>query len=119
MASVAPAVARTVPGAPPVIVPPKSQKKNRKSNKAITPDTPVEGSPVLLDANSTTPLDKAPEECGEKEGTGPVEFAAASEPPTNDEAVSKPSPVVELLQKRMRALNKKIVCLSVLGLSHE
>ncbi|KIM61593.1 hypothetical protein SCLCIDRAFT_121600 [Scleroderma citrinum Foug A] len=108
MAATTPAVTRIVPGAPPVIVPSKSQKRKRKSNKTKTPDSPVEGSPSLVDVNPTTPLDKAPEESEAKECTGPVELVAASETPTNDDALLKPSPVVELLQKRMRALNKKI-----------
>jgi len=115
MAATTPTI-RIVPGAPPPPPLSKSQKRKRKSNKTKTPDSPLEGSPICLDVNFTTPLDKAPEESEAKESAGAVELVAASEAPTNDDALLKPSPAVELLQKRMRALNKKIVCFQYLHL---
>ncbi|KAL4078505.1 hypothetical protein V8B97DRAFT_1937661 [Scleroderma yunnanense] len=109
MADITSPATRIIPGAPPALPSSKSQRKKRKANKTKTPDSPAEGSPSLPDAHSSTPLDKAPEESEAKEVAGAVEFAAASEAPTNDDAQLKPSPVIELLQKRMRALNKKIL----------
>ncbi|KAF9227464.1 hypothetical protein BS17DRAFT_695297 [Gyrodon lividus] len=100
---------RIVPGAPPSIAPSKSQRKKRKTgNKSKTPDSPAEGSVVIPDATSPVLAEKAPEEDDVKEGNVAPELVAASEAPTYDEVSPKPSPVIELLQKRMRTLNKKI-----------
>lgn len=101
-------VTRIVPGAPPSVAQTKSRRKKRKANKTKTPDSPTEGSVVLPDATSTSPLDKAPENSETRENLDIIEFGSASEAATNDDALLRPGPVVEFLQKRMKALNKKI-----------
>jgi hypothetical protein len=98
---------RVVPGALP---PTKTtQKKKRRSTKPKTADSPAEGSVIIPDATSATPVDRAPEEADVKEGTIAPEPVAPSEAPTFDDLTTKSSPVIELLQKRLKALNKKIV----------
>jgi hypothetical protein len=102
--------ARVVPGAPPSITPSKSQRKKRKTgSKNKTPESPAEGSVVIPDATSPDLIERAPEENDVKEENVAPELPAASEAPTYDEVNPKSSPVIEVLQKRMRALNKKIV----------
>lgn len=104
---------RFVPGAPAPVAASKLQKKKRKTGtKSKTPGSPEEGSITIPDAPSIALVDRAPNETDVKEDNVALELVAASEAPTHDELSSKHSPVVELLQKRMRALNKKIVCFS-------
>ncbi|KIK90800.1 hypothetical protein PAXRUDRAFT_831373 [Paxillus rubicundulus Ve08.2h10] len=102
--------ARVVPGAPPSITPSKSQRKKRKTgSKNKTPESPAEGSVAIPDATSPDLIETAPEENDAKEENVVVpELVPASEAPTYDEVSPKHSPVIELLHKRMRALNKKI-----------
>ena len=110
MAEVAPAP-RVIPGAPPPVAPSKSQKKKRRTGaKSKTPGSPAEDSVTIPDAPSPAPIDGTPNETDIKEDNAPHELAAASEAPTHDDANPKASPVIELVQKRMRTLNKKIVC---------
>ncbi|KAG0703238.1 hypothetical protein DFH29DRAFT_829375, partial [Suillus ampliporus] len=101
----APITVRVVPGAVPPVPLSKTQKKKRRSNKPKTADSPAEGSVIIPDATSAAPVDRAPEEA--KEGTVAPELVAPSEAPTFDDLTSRSSPVVELLQKRLKALNKK------------
>lgn len=114
MAEVA-AAPRLVPGAPPPIALSKSQRKKRRTGaKSKTPGSPTEGSVTLPDAPSTALVDGAdgaPDEIDPKEDNTAPEPAPASEAPTHDDLNTKSSPVIELVQKRMRALNKKIVCI--------
>ncbi|KAH7888793.1 hypothetical protein F5I97DRAFT_1855575 [Phlebopus sp. FC_14] len=108
MAEVATAV-RTVPGAPPSITPSKSQKRKRKINsKSKTPESPAEGSVAAPDGGFEALADRTPECDNVKENVVSAELVAASEAPTTDDAFSKPSPIVELLQKRTKAVNKKV-----------
>ena len=110
MADIAPTL-RLVPGAPQPIALSKSQRKKRKTGtKSRTPGSPAEGSVTLPDAPSAAPVDSIPNETDPKEDNVVPEPVAASEAATHDDLNPKCSPVVELLQKRMRALNKKIVC---------
>ncbi|KAG6329016.1 hypothetical protein ID866_10073, partial [Astraeus odoratus] len=106
MADIAPTT-RIVPGAPPAVPSSKSQRKKRKSNKMKAGGSPTEGSLHIPDTSSIPP-EQLNDGSDVKDDTGAVEFVAASEAPTNDETLVKPSPVIELVQKRMRALNKKI-----------
>ncbi|KAG1735096.1 uncharacterized protein EDB91DRAFT_1145196 [Suillus paluster] len=99
---------RIVPGASPAVSLAKTQKKKRRSNKPKTADSPAEGSVILPEATSATLVDRAPEEADVKEGTVAPEVVAPSEAPTFDDLTTRSSPVVELLQKRLKALNKKI-----------
>ncbi|KAI6002687.1 hypothetical protein EDD15DRAFT_1411288 [Pisolithus albus] len=100
--------ARFVPGAPPSVTQTKPRRKKRKGNKTKASDSPAEGSIDLPDATSVTPLDKAPESSEARENLDAIEFASVSEVATHDDVLSRPSPVVGFLQKRMRTLNKKI-----------
>lgn len=104
---------RLIPGALLPSAPSKSQRKKRKTGtKSKTPGSPAEGSVTIPDAPSTAVVDRVPDETDPKEDNVSPELVAASEAPTHDDLNSKHSPVVELLQKRMRTLNKKIVCFS-------
>ncbi|KAG2150828.1 hypothetical protein DEU56DRAFT_778690 [Suillus clintonianus] len=99
---------RIVPGALPPTSQSKIQKKKRRSTKPKTADSPAEGSVIIPDVASAALVDRAPEEADLKEGTVAPELVAPSEAPTFDDLTSKSSPVVELLQKRLKSLNKKI-----------
>ncbi|KAF8135572.1 hypothetical protein EV363DRAFT_1159232 [Boletus edulis] len=106
MAETAPAT-RLVPGAP--VPQSKPQRKKRKAGtKSKTPGSPAEGSVTIPDAPCAVLVDSAPNETDLKEDNTVPEPAAASEAPTHDDVNPKCSPVIELVQKRMRALNKKI-----------
>lgn len=111
---------RTVPGAPPQELS-KTQKKKRRPNKSKTEDSPAEGSVVIPDATPAALIERAPEQANLKEGTVAPEQVALSEAPTFDDPTFKFSPIVEILQKRLKALNKKIVreqtCYRIFGLS--
>jgi hypothetical protein len=99
---------RIVPGAlPPVLS--KTQKKKRRTNKPKTADSPAEGSVIIPDATSAALVERAPEQAHLREGTVAPELVAPSEAPTFDDPTFRSSPVVEILQKRLKALNKKIV----------
>jgi len=105
------ALPRLVPGAPPPIALSKSQRKKRKTGaKSKTPGSPAEGSVTIPDAPSAVLIVSPPNETDPKEDIVPTEPVAPSEAPTHDDLNPKSSPVIELVQKRMRALNKKIVC---------
>ncbi|KAG1807654.1 uncharacterized protein BJ212DRAFT_1485506 [Suillus subaureus] len=99
---------RVVPDALPLTPQAKTQKKKRRSNKPKTADSPAEGSVIVTDTVSAALVHRAPEEAHVKEGTVTLELVAPSEDPTFDDLTTKSSPVVELLQKRLKALNKKI-----------
>lgn len=105
------ASSRHIPGALLPIAQSKSQRKKRRAGtKSKTPGSPAEGSVTLPDAPSA-PADSAPNETDTKEDNIALEPAPASEAPTHDDPLGpKSSPIIELVQKRMRTLNKKIVC---------
>lgn len=100
---------RIVPGAPPPPPLSKSQKKKRKITKKST-DEP-------LDVSSAALIEKAPVKADVEEGAVAEELVAQPDlvkaPTATEElgevATSKPSPMVELLNKRIRVFTKKIV----------
>ncbi|KAG6875034.1 hypothetical protein C0992_005482 [Termitomyces sp. T32_za158] len=98
-------VQRIVPGAPPPAPLTKSQKKKRKAKKATesTPDSPE----ATVDATSTVLAEQAPE----AEETREASTTIAPERALEEEAL-KPSPIVELVQKRLKATSKKITRIS-------
>lgn len=106
---------RSVPGAPPPIAASKSQKKKRKSVKVKGPGEP--DSPVVVpDTAAASVLDKAPGLSDVKQGVVAPGLVAttsvsASDVPQSalDEEGYKPSPVVDLVHKRLKAIHKKIV----------
>ncbi|KAJ8518125.1 hypothetical protein ONZ45_g4737 [Pleurotus djamor] len=103
---------RFVPGAPPPQPLSKSQKKRRakgpKSENA--PESPV----IITDTTSAALVEKAPEPEEVREGSLAPELVAQPEAPQpatplpEEEAVLKNSPIVELVNKRLKATNKKI-----------
>ncbi len=105
---------RIVPGAPPPVPLTKSQlKKKRKTKKADgTDDAPV----TIPDAAAAALVEKAPDAAAVENGTvaselivqdaPPPPAAPASEPDTNS---LKLSPIVDLVTKRLKVTNKKIV----------
>lgn len=103
---------RIVPGAPPPAPLSKSQKKKRKVKKPTesTPDSPV----ALTDAGSAALIEKAPEEAEIREGSVAPDLVAQPEseapPLPEEEVLLKPSPIVDLIYKRLKATTKKIVC---------
>ncbi|KAG2069976.1 hypothetical protein BDR04DRAFT_1142977 [Suillus decipiens] len=86
----------------------KSQKKKCRSNKPKIADSPAEGPVIIPDATSVVLVDRTPEEADAKESTFAPDLVTPSEDPTFEDMTSKSSPVVELLQKRLKLLNKKI-----------
>jgi hypothetical protein len=108
------ATTRIVPGAPPPTPVSKSQKKKRKAVKgklgSAEPDNPI-----IPDTTTASVSDQKPEVSDEKEATVPpnhVVAPSASEAPpsaTEDDIGYKPSPVVDLVHKRLKAIHKKIV----------
>lgn len=110
---------RLVPGAAPQVAPSKSQRKKRKTGaKSKTPGSPADGSVTIPDAPSPAPVDGTPNETDVKIEHPSHELVPASEAPAHDDLNSKSSSVLDLMQKRARALNKKIVrfpCLSQHG----
>ena len=96
---------RVVPGAPPPTTPSKGQKKKRSKPKAQSadPETPIEGASPLP---SDLPEAKEPPVV-----TPTVESAP---PEIGEDGDLKPSPIVELVSKRLKATTKKIVTRSPL-----
>lgn len=104
-------VQRIVPGAPPPQPLSKSQKKKRKTNTKGKLDGPAE-SPVVetSDIQSATVSEKAPPQEDVKEGSVAPDLPTEQEvPPAEEEFSLKPSPIVDLITKRLKATTKKIV----------
>jgi hypothetical protein len=108
------ATSRIVPGAPPPTPITKSQKKKRKAGKgkgSAEPDSPA----VVPDATAANVLDQASGGSDVKEDTVSPQVAAppsVNEGPQSaveDDVGYKPSPVVDLVHKRLKAIHKKIV----------
>jgi hypothetical protein len=107
------ATTRIVPGAPPPTPVSKSQKKKRKTVKgkgSVEPDNPA----IIPDTTAASVSDQKPDASDEKEVAAPPNHivAPASEAPpsaTEDDISYKPSPVVDLVHKRLKAIHKKIV----------
>lgn len=103
--------ARLVPGAPPPAPAAKSQKKKKSKpgKKSDQPDETVE----ILDAHAAALIDHAPSEGDVKDGSVAPELIARTtstrpvSPAGGDEI--KLSPIVDMLSKRVKATNKKIV----------
>ena len=132
---------RIVPGAPPPPPLTKTQKKKRRAAKKegvaggavdSEPDTPATNNVVLPDTHAAALTEKAPGQKDMKSGAVADELLAkrsttpaapASEAPRSEAGgdaggsvigSAKSSPVVDLLNKRLKALGKKIVSLWVL-----
>ena len=112
MADVTTPTQRIIPGAPPPTAVSKSQKKKRKTNKPKESSDPADGHVDIPDTASAAPTDEAPKAEDVKEvHVAPQLTAQPSEvePGTPLPDGQKASPAVDLLNKRMKPLNKKIV----------
>jgi hypothetical protein len=106
---------RYVPGAPPP-APPKSSKKKRKPGKGgVAEDSPALSSVAIPDAPSPALPEKVPDTSDHKDGPGPdslsVDPRATNGSPSGQHVSdeTKHSPIVDLIQKRIKASTKKIV----------
>lgn len=117
----APAV-RIVPGAPPPAPISKSQKKKRKAaaiKKTASEQSNGAEHVVVPDAAASALIEQAPTENDVKEGSVAPELVAQSEAQVTREVSpvpgggeKKPSPIVDMLNKRVKATTKKIVRVS-------
>jgi hypothetical protein len=101
-----PVVQRIVPGAPPPTPLSKTQKKKRKAKaKNVEPGD----GPALPEAT----IEKTPEHSETQEATLAPEVIAQSDSQMSllpeEEVLLKPSPIVDLIHKRLKATTKKIV----------
>ncbi|TFK44212.1 hypothetical protein BDQ12DRAFT_717381 [Crucibulum laeve] len=108
---------RIVPGAPPPAPLSKTQKKKRKAKGKSgepTADSPVTAVP---DATAAALIEKAPEPVEVQEGALAPELVAQPEteapPLPEEEVLLKPSPIVDLIHKRLKATTKKISRITV------
>ncbi|KAF9268648.1 hypothetical protein L218DRAFT_1048167 [Marasmius fiardii PR-910] len=99
---------RVVPGAPSAPSLSKSQLKKMRKAKAKTdesaPETPVE----IPDPTASALIEKAPAPSDIQEGSVAPELVAEQ----SEQDSSKASPIVELINKRLKASNKKITRIS-------
>ena len=104
--SAAPVVQRIIPGAPPSIELSKSQKKKRKAAKGDDTQSPV----VAESASS----DKGQGHAETHESAPGLISRAESQAPqlAEDDQLLKPSPIVDLMNKRLKAMTKKIASAS-------
>lgn len=115
-ASPATPTARLVPGAPPPAPVSKSQKKKKKAGAKKSSDHSDEHV-VVPDAHTAALIDHAPSQSDVQEGTVAPELVAR----TDSAAPVSPggaddldlSPLVDMLTKRMKTTNKKIVSIYV------
>ncbi|KAJ7188310.1 hypothetical protein C8R46DRAFT_1054344 [Mycena filopes] len=98
---------RLVPGAPPPKELSKSARKKRKTKSTkADPTTPV------LESSSAALIEKAPEASEIQAGAVAADLVVQPEPEAapvaEEEIVLKPSPIVDLIHKRLKATSKKI-----------
>lgn len=107
---------RYVPGAPPPPLPSKTSKKKRKPTKGgLAEDSPALSSVAIPDATSPALPERVPETSDTKDG--PVSESLLADPRATNGSPSgqhvsdeaKHSPIVDLLQKRIKVATKKIV----------
>lgn len=113
MAEVTSPTQRIIPGAPPPAPAHKSQKKKRKTNKPKSAPESADGHVDIPDTTAAALTEEAPKAEDVKEGhVAPQLTVQASEvePGTPLADGQKFSPIAELLSKRIKAGNKKIVC---------
>ncbi|KAH9083766.1 hypothetical protein EDB83DRAFT_43884 [Lactarius deliciosus] len=106
---------RYVPGAPPLPLPSKSSKKKRKTGKGGTSeDSPALSSIAIPDSASPALAEKLPDTSDTKDGpvpeTLPADPRATNGSPSGQHVLdeTKHSPIVDLIQKRIKAATKKI-----------
>jgi len=109
---------RIVPGAPPLLPLSKTQKKKRKSGRTNLAESPAVDTVSIPDSTSATLFEKAPQESDIKEGSvadsSVVQHERANGTQVSSDDSHKPSPIVEIVFKRLKSATKKIVrCLSL------
>jgi hypothetical protein len=106
-----PVVQRIVPGAPPPTPLSKTQKKKRKAKAKGD-------APTLPEATSAAPTETTPDP--PETATLVPEVIAQSDSQMSllpeEEVLLKPSPIVDLIHKRLKATTKKIVFTIYLGI---
>lgn len=112
-ASVSPAspTVRIVPGAPPPAPPSKAQKKKRKTAKAKSTEPETVDHVEVPDPVAAALIDKAPTEVDVRESSITPSLVAQPEEPQSpvEDNVLKPSPIIDMLNKRLKAIQKKMV----------
>ncbi|EIW83003.1 hypothetical protein CONPUDRAFT_164020 [Coniophora puteana RWD-64-598 SS2] len=102
---------RLVPGAPPLGS--TSQRKKRKTTKSKAVDSPIEPPVAIPDSTAAALVERAPDATDIQEGSVAPELVVQPENESvTDDNSPKPSPVAELIQKRTKALGKKITRIS-------
>ncbi|KAJ3877904.1 hypothetical protein F5051DRAFT_242449 [Lentinula edodes] len=103
-------VQRLVPGAPPPPPLTKSQLKKKRKSKTKANEQAGESLVAITDASTAALVEKAPEIADIQEGiVAPELVAQPSEAQSTAEDVTlKLSPIVDLVNKRLKATNKKI-----------
>ena len=102
---------RVVPGAPPPLTLTKSQKKKRKTaiKGQKSSDEGAETSPVITDAHTAALVDKSPTAADVEDGAVASELVAVQTESGVESTGKKASPIVDLLNKRLKVVSKKIV----------
>jgi hypothetical protein len=106
-----PVIQRIVPGAPPPTPLSKTQKKKRKAKAKSAEPSDV---PTVPEATSAALTEKTPESSEPQEATllAPEVIAQSDSQMSllpEEEVLLKPSPIVDLIHKRLKATTKKIV----------
>ncbi|KAF5328837.1 hypothetical protein D9619_011689 [Psilocybe cf. subviscida] len=111
-----PTTQRIVPGAPPPAPLSKSQKKKRKT-KAKGDNEETTPTPTVADATSAALIETAPEPSEVEEGVLAPELIARTDSQgvtiPEEDVLLKPSPIVDLVHKRLKATSKKISRITV------
>jgi hypothetical protein len=116
---------RHVPGAPPSVPTSKSSKRKRKTGKGTrSDDSPALSSVAIPDSTSTAAVEKSQDSYDIKDG--PVADSLLEDThstngiPSSEHALdqAKHSPIVDLIQKRIKATSKKIVRISLVDHMH-
>ena len=99
---------RIVPGAPPPAPLSKSQRKKRKTTTKGKTDTEDPATPEVSEAH-LTPVPEKAAALNPKDGSVLNDAGTAESITLEDEFELKPSPIVDLIHKRLKATTKKIV----------
>ncbi|KAK1236464.1 hypothetical protein PQX77_000300 [Marasmius sp. AFHP31] len=106
------AAQRAVPGAPPPVTLSKSQLKRLRKSKGKTEESsPATSHVELPDTKSAALTETAPGPSDIREGSVAPELVA-EQPVQEEEVALKPSPIIELVNKRLKASSKKITRIS-------
>lgn len=117
-----PPTIRIVPGAPPPATSSKSKNKKKKTAAKKSSDQ-GDDHVAVPDAHTAALIDHAPSEVDVKEGSVAPSLVARQEslPPLSPGGSDEPkaSPIVDMLNKRLKTTNKKIVSILLFTLGSE